>query len=91
MLTETINNLAEFLTIEASIIMNIITVIVVAILILISLASSLEWVTVGIIYAISMIVLQILGIESVFNIITLIISAIEALGDAIFMGVTYGN
>ena len=91
MLTETINNLAEFLTIEASIIMNIITVIVVAILILISLASSLEWVTVGIIYAISMIVLQILGIESVFNIITLIISAIEVLGDAIFMGVIYGN
>ena len=87
MLTELFNNLALFLGVEASVFMNVITLLVVVLLILIGLSSGLEFKGILLVYGIAMAILQILGIESVFNIFTLIGNVIEEITQAIFMAV----
>ena len=87
MLTELFNNLALFLGIEASVFMNVITLLVVVLLILIGLSSGLEFKGIMLVYGIAMAILQILGIESVFNIFTLIGNVIDEITQAIFMAV----
>ena len=90
MLTSTIENLATLLGVSSDTLMNVITFFIVVLLIIISLSSGLEFKGIALIYGVTMTILQILGIESVFNIFTLIISAIEGLANEIFMGVSYG-
>ena len=90
MLTSTIENLATLLGVSSDTLMNVITFFIVILLIIISLSSGLEFKGIALIYGVTMTILQLLGIESVFNIFTLIISAIEGLANEIFMGVVYG-
>ena len=87
MLTELFNNLALFLGIEASVFMNVITLLVVVLLILIGLSSGLEFKGIMLVYGIAMAILQILGIESVFNIFTLIGDVLDEIAQSIFMAV----
>jgi hypothetical protein len=87
MLTELFNNLALFLGIEASVFMNVITLLVVVLLILIGLSSGLEFKGILLVYGIAMAILQILGIESVFNIFTLIGDVLDEIAQSIFMAV----
>jgi len=91
MLTDTLNNISELLGISSTILPNIITLIVVVLLLVIGLSSQLDLKTMLLIYAVAMGVLSLLGIDSIFNIITLITNAINEIIDLIFMGVGYGN
>jgi hypothetical protein len=87
MLTDTINNLSDFLTFNRTLIPNIITFIIVVILIFLSLKSGLEFKGILLIYGIAMGILSVLGIDSVFNIITILENIIDQLIDLIFMAV----
>lgn len=91
MLSDTLNNISELLGISYNILPNIITLIVVILLITISLSSQLDLKTMVMIYAIAMIILTLLGIDSIFNIITLLEIVVEQIVDLIFIKVvTYG-
>ena len=91
MLSDTLNNLSELIGIEASILPNIITLIVVILLITIGLSSQLDLKTMVMIYGLSMVILTILGIDSVFNVITLLTDLVDQLIDLIFLKVViYG-
>lgn len=79
MLTDTLNNLAELIGISNTIIPNIITLIVVVIILGLSLKGQLSLLAIGMTYGITMAILQLLGIESVFNIVTLIDNGLESL------------
>lgn len=72
MLGETIENVSILIGIDTDIIPNIITFMIVVILLALSLKGYLSLLTLSFLYAISMGVLSVLGIDSVFNIITLI-------------------
>ena len=72
MLTETLNNFSELLNINSAIIPNIITFIIVAVLLIISMKSALDLKSIVMIYGLTMGILTILGIDSVFNLFTLL-------------------
>lgn len=72
MLTETLNNFSELLNINSTIIPNIITFIIVAVLLIISMKSALDLKSIVMIYGLTMGILAILGIDSVFNLFTLL-------------------
>ena len=92
MLAETLDNLSELLSINPEILPNIITLIVVVLLIAVSLKSQLSWTTLLTLYGIAMVILELLGIDSVFNIITIIRVVVNELIDDLFLGVLpYGN
>ncbi len=84
MLTDIINNFSDFLTFDRSIIPNIITLIVVVFLIILGFKMNYGSISAPIVlialYTVSMTILTILGINSVFNIITLI-------GNLLYVGV----
>ena len=84
MLQTTIENLSLLLGISSSIIMNAITLLVVIILVILSATSGLDMKTLSMVYGVAMAALTILGIDSVFNIFTLIRTAFYALLDIIF-------
>jgi len=71
MFLETINNLSDLLTINRTIIPNIITFIVVVALIYLSFKGELGVAITIMLYTVSMSILELLGISSVFNIVTL--------------------
>ena len=71
MFLETINNLSDLLTINRTIIPNIITFIVVVALIYLSFKGELGVAITIVLYTVSMSILELLGISSVFNIVTL--------------------
>lgn len=72
MLSDTLDNISTIMGISNTIIPNIITLIIVTFILILTFKGQLSWVTLGFIYAISMGILTILGIDSVFNIVTLI-------------------
>lgn len=84
MLAPTINNISELLGIAHDIIPNIITFIVVVTLVVLALRGALEWISVLLIYALTMGVLTILGIDSVFNIISILKDLVGTIVDLIF-------
>lgn len=86
MLGDFLNNVSTLLNIDNAIIPNIITFMVVTVIVFVSLKSQLSWVTLGSIYAIAMGILSILGVDSVFNIITLVEDYVL---ESIFGGVVY--
>ena len=79
MLGDTINNLSTVLGIDSAIIPNVITFIVVVIILAITLKGQLSLLTLGSIYAVAMTILTLLGIDSVFNLITIIENGIESI------------
>lgn len=87
MLTGRLNKLSDFLTLDRAWIPNLITFFVVVIILFISLKSQLEWTGLLIIYAIFMTILKILGIDSVFNILTIIETIWDTIIDLIFLKV----
>ena len=92
MLTETINNISELLNIDYAILPNIITFIVVVVIIFLSVKGDLELKAILLIYGIVMGILSILGIDSVFNLFTIIESLITELTNLLFLkAVYYGN
>lgn len=72
MLGTFLDNVSALLNINTDVLPNIITFVVVAFIIYLSLRGQLSWITLGSIYAIAMAMLTILGVDSVFNIITII-------------------
>ena len=91
MLTETLDNLSTLLNIDNAILPNIITFIVVVVIIMLSVKGALELKSIVLIYGLVMGILAILGIESVFNIFTLIETVIEWVIESIFLRVAiYG-
>lgn len=72
MLENTINALSDLMGIDPVIIPNIITFIVVVVILYLSFKGQLSWVVLLSIYGIAMAVLTLLGIDSVFNIISII-------------------
>ena len=86
MLGDFLNNVSTLLNIDNAIIPNIITFMVVTVIVFVSLKSQLSWVTLGSIYAIAMGVLSILGVDSVFKIITLVENYVIG---SLFGGVVY--
>jgi hypothetical protein len=80
----TLLRLSQLLRIPSSVIPNIITFIVVVILILTSIKGALEFKSIIIVYFISMTVLSLLGINSIFNLITILGTVIDAVIDLIF-------
>ena len=90
MLGDTFDNLSELLMLESSILPNIFTFIIVIILVGLAFSGQVEFKVMFILYFISMGILSILGVDSVFNLITLIQIAVEEVVDLIFMGVSYG-
>lgn len=79
MLGEFIDNLSILIGINNEIIPNIITFIVVVLIVTISFKSQLSIVALGTVYAIAMAILTLLGIDSIFNIITLIENGLESI------------
>ena len=84
MLESTVNNLSELLGIANNIIPDIITILTIIPLLLVGLRGGLSWATVLLIYGISMVMLSILGLDSQFNLVTLIEKAFNELVDLIF-------
>ena len=84
MLTDTLTNISELLGISDSIIPNIITLMFVAVILFISLKSQLSLSAMIMIYVVSMTVLTLLGIDSVFNLITLLEDVIDTVIDLVF-------
>ena len=84
MLAPTINNISDLLGIAHDVIPNIITLLIVVVLVFLALRGSLQWISVLFIYGLSMGVLTILGIDSVFNIITIIKDFVGSVVDLIF-------
>jgi hypothetical protein len=78
MLTDFLNDLSDFLLIDRSIIPNVLTLIVyVTITILALKGGVLDFIALLIIYLIASTVLSLLGIESVFNVIDMILNFID--------------
>jgi len=84
MLTDTLTNISELLGISDSIIPNIITLMFVAVILFISLKSQLSLSAMIMIYVVSMTILTLLGIDSVFNLITLLEDVIDTVIDLVF-------
>jgi len=79
MLENTINNLSDFLTINQAIIPNIITLVVVFVMFYLTLKGGLTWIAIALVYTLVMGVLELLGISSVFNLITVLGNEIESI------------
>ena len=87
MLTDTLQNISDFLSISNTVIPNLITLSVVTVLVIISFRGAVDWKLAILLYMVSMAILTLLGIDSVFNLITLIENGIDAIWELIFMGV----
>ena len=81
MLTDTLKNISDLLGISYDIIPNIITFMIVVVILFISLRSQLSFLALATVYFISMGVLTVLGIDSVFNLITLVSNAVDSVID----------
>lgn len=93
---ETIDKLSDFLTFDRAILPNLITLIIVIIINFLSLKGGAHWVAVIVINLIFMSLLEIMGISSVFNVISIINTIIEEIKDYLspfysIVGALYGN
>lgn len=71
MLTPFIDNFSQFIGISNTIIPNVVTFIIVAFLLVLGLKGQATWATLLIIYGVAMVALDLLGIDSVFNLISM--------------------
>lgn len=78
------DNLSTILNIDTAIIPNIISFFVFIIVVGASLRSGLSWQGILIIYVIVSLILTLLGIDSVFNMISLLEALIDEIGSLIF-------
>jgi ABC-type polysaccharide/polyol phosphate export permease len=85
MIIETINNISQLLGIPLSVIPNIITLFVTIIILFVSMKSELSWSALAVLYAVFMAILSLLGIESVFNLVSLIVNALSDVLEILFM------
>lgn len=76
MLYDTIITMSDLIGIDSSIIPNIITFVVVVGIVILTFKSQLTWISILGVYGISMAILSILGIESVFNIVTIVANVV---------------
>ena len=72
MLFDDIATISKILGIPSTVIPDLITLFVVGFLILLTLKGQLSWITLVSVYTLSMGLLTLLGIDSVFNVVTLI-------------------
>ena len=86
MLGEVLDNLSALLGINNTILPNIITFMVVVTVLFITLKGQLSWVTLLTLYTIMMAILSLLGIDSIFN----LISIVENWVTGSIVGVYYG-
>jgi len=78
MLTEFLNDLSDFLLINRSILPNVLTLIVYVALTIIALKGGVsDFLTLLIVYLVASTVLSLLGVESVFNVIDMILNFID--------------
>ena len=83
MLENTINSLSDFLTISQVIIPNIITLVVITIMFWLTLKGGLNWIGIMLIYTLIMGVLELLGISSVFNLVSVLAEQVDLIGQLI--------
>lgn len=86
MIIETINDISKLLNIAPNIIPDIITLLATIILLFVSMKSELSWSALAVLYAVFMSILGLLGINSVFNLVTLIINALADVLEILFTG-----
>ena len=86
MLGDVLDNLSALLGINNTILPNIITFMVVVTVLFITLKGQLSWVTLLTLYTIMMAILSLLGIDSIFN----LISIVENWVTGSIVGVYYG-
>ena len=86
MLGDFLDNLSALLGITPTILPNIITFMVVVTILFITLKGQLSWVTLLTLYTIIMAILSLLGIDSIFN----LISIVENWVTGSIVGVYYG-
>lgn len=78
MLTDFLNDLSDFLLMDRSIIPNVLTLIVYVALTIIALKGGVsDFLTLLIVYLVASTVLSLLGVESVFNVIDMILNFID--------------
>jgi hypothetical protein len=85
MIIETINNISQLLGIPLSVIPNIITLFTTIVILFVSMKSELSWSALAVLYAVFMAILSLLGIESVFNLVSLIVNALSDVLEILFM------
>jgi len=83
MLSDVINNISTLIGIDSAILPNIITFFIVITLLFLSLKGMLSLTALIMVYVISMGILSILGIDSVFNVITLLEDLIDIVIDLV--------
>lgn len=86
MIIETINDISKLLNIAPNIIPDIITLLATIILLFVSMKSELSWSALAVLYAVFMSILGLLGINSVFNLVTLIINSLADVLEILFTG-----